>query len=108
MKPLDLGDLEILSVHYDESQPNCEPGTFCGVILRSREKRQKILYIYENGITDTAWIEPKPGGRWIDRTYSAIVTVEDATESQRQDLLRRIQPERLLKMIIRERDQESG
>jgi hypothetical protein len=62
MKPLDLGDLEILSVHYDESQPNCEPGTFCGVILRSREKRQKILYIYENGITDTAWIEPKPGG----------------------------------------------
>jgi hypothetical protein len=108
MKPLDPSDLEILAIHYDENQSHCESGTFCGIVLRVRERRRKILYIYENGQTDTPWIEPKSRGGWIDRTHSAIVTVDEATELQRQDLLRRIPAERLFKMILRERGQEAS
>jgi hypothetical protein len=68
----------------------------------------KVLFIYETGETEFAWLQPSRSNRWIDKTWEAIVTVEDATSTEREELLRRVSPEKLRLLLAKEIGSNKG
>src|ERR1700694_3859789 len=97
-------DLRILAVDYDDRRPDVyEPGTFLGLVIKTSEHRFKVLYVYKEGGEDIAWLERRQGRpTWTDKTFSAIVSVQEAVESQRLDFFRRISPQCCRERIAQE------
>lgn len=94
---------DVIAVHYDENRPDVyEAGVFLGAVIKTSEDRLKVLYLYETGEDDIAWLRPNgQRGDWIDTTNSAIVRVDEADESQRQDFFSRIPAERVHRLLER-------
>jgi hypothetical protein len=90
----------IVSVEYDDLNPErYAEGIFVGMVVRRIENRMKVVFAYETGEVEIAWLTPHTRDRWIDKTWSAIVTVEDASKEQREAFLRYVSPERLAQLL---------
>jgi len=90
----------IVSVEYDNLNPErYDEGVFIGMVVKRIENRMKVVIAYESGEVDIAWLTPHAQDRWIDKTWSAIVTVDDASTVQREAFLRYVPPERLAEML---------
>jgi hypothetical protein len=90
----------IVSVEYDNLNPErYDEGIFIGMVVRRIENRMKVVYAYETGGVEIAWLIPHRQDRWIDTTWSAIVTVEDASTEQREGFLRCVSPEHLAQLL---------
>jgi len=98
---------EIVSMEYDDLHPErYEPGIFIGIVVRREGNRMKVVYAYETGETDFAWLtrhDEKVPNRWIDNTYAAIVQLEEASVSQRQAFQRWVPANRRKKLLEGER-----
>jgi hypothetical protein len=96
----EFADLRVVSVEYDDQAPDrYDSGTYIGFVAIKLPERMKVVFIHEGGDTEFAWLHVHHGDYWIDKTYAAIVTVEEATPSQRNALLQRVTPERLRQLI---------
>lgn len=91
---------------YDDLHPErYEPGTVVGVVVRIEGDRMKVVYAAEGGAPDFSWFarhEEAVPRRWIDTSYSAIVNVEEASISQRDDFNCRVPRDRQLRLIKHE------
>lgn len=84
----------IVSLDYDDlNQDRYRPGTFIGMVITVDGDRMKVLYCDDNQ-TDFCWLKRHTRNRWIDVTYGAIVSVEEATVAQREYFHRRVPPEK--------------
>ena len=94
--------MEVISVEYKEPKPKrCAAGTFVGIVVKRETDRMKVLFIYESKKPDIAWFQRSAirADRWIDKTWTTVVTVEEGTLSQREGLLRCLPPEQLKRLI---------
>jgi hypothetical protein len=93
----------IVKVEYDGLNPQrYDEGIFIGMVVKRVENRMKVVLAYETGEVDIAWLTPHSQDRWIDKTWAAIVTVEDASTVQREAVLRYLPPERLAQLLKNE------
>jgi hypothetical protein len=67
----------------------------------------KVLFVYDAG-DDFAWLQSIGGNRWIDKTFATIVTVEEATSSEKEDLLRRASSEKLKRLVAKQVEPNKG
>jgi hypothetical protein len=66
----------------------------------------KVVYAYETGETDIAWLtrhDERVPNRWIDNTFAAIVSVEEASLSQREAFQRWVPADRQSQLLKSER-----
>lgn len=48
---------KIISVEYDGSNPDrYEEGTYIGIVVKREKDRVKVLFVYENGEQEIAWL----------------------------------------------------
>jgi hypothetical protein len=98
---------EIVSMEYDDLNPDrYEPGVFIGLVVKRQGDRMKVVYADETGETDIAWLTRHNNtvlNRWIDNTFAAIVSVEEASVSQREAFQRWVPLDRQVQIIERER-----
>jgi len=100
----DFDRFEIVGVTYDNQRPDSyDAGTFIGIVVAKQPDRMKVLYVYGTSETEFAWPQFDWGNRWRDKTFAAIVTVEEATVTQREALLGFMPRARLRQLISRER-----
>lgn len=67
-----------------------------------------MLFVYETQEAEFAWLQFERGNRWIDKTFAAVVTVEEATPSEIEELLRHVSPEKLKRLVTREIEPNNG
>jgi hypothetical protein len=93
----------IVSVGYDGLNPErYDEGIFIGMVVKRVENRIKVVLAYESGEVDIAWLTPHSQDRWVDKTWAAIVAVEDASAAQREAFLRYVPPERVAQLLKNE------
>ena len=98
--------LKIVSVKYDGLNPDrYAEGEFVGIVVKRVEDRIKVFSPYEGGQDEIAWLTRHGHDRWIDKTWAAIVTVEDASPSQREAIKRYVSEQRLAQLLKSERRQ---
>ena len=99
--------VKVVSVKYDDLNPErYDEGIYIGMIVKRVENRMKVVFVYETGEVEIAWLTRHDGrasDRWIDKTWAAIVTVDEATPSQREAFQRCVSPDRLAQLLKSER-----
>ena len=97
-------NMKMVSVKYDGLNPDrYDEGEYIGIVVKRVEGRIKVFFPYESGEDEIAWLTRHRDDRWIDRTWSAIVIVDEASPSQRQAIERYVSKERLEQLLKSER-----
>jgi hypothetical protein len=98
--PDPFANARIVSVEYDDANPErYSEGIFIGLVVKQFEDRMKVVFAYETGEIEIAWLSRHGQDRWIYKTWLAVVTVEDASKSQREAFRRNLSRERLAKIL---------
>jgi hypothetical protein len=95
---------EIVSMENDD--PAWEDDTVIGIVVKKDGNRMKVVYAYPNGETVFAWLtrhDERVRNRWIDKTYAAIVHVEEASTAQREAFCRWVPANRRAQLLKSER-----
>ena len=95
---------EIVSIKNDD--PAWEDETVIGIVVKIDGHRMKVVFAIETGVTKISWLlrhDEKVPNRWIDKSYAAIVEVEEASMSQREAFQRWVPADRQAQLFESER-----
>ena len=97
-------DLTVISVEYPErTDAEYEPGVYPGIVVKKFEDgRVRVLYVFEDGSDSTSVLRPTERPEvWIDVSFRAVVSVEEASEGEQVRLFSFVTPERLNVLVKR-------